>query len=284
VIEGTLCPGAPFQIVEEGRCYAVVDGNNGMGRVIATKSMQIAVEKALAEGLGCVVARNGNDLGMLANYTMQAVSRDCIGIAMTHGVPKVAPWGGREPVFSTNPISIGVPAGEKYPIVLDMATSAISAGKIWHAAQEGAAIPEGWAVDSSGSITTDPKKAIEGTILPLGGYKGFGLAVMVDVLSGLLAGFSMTRAEKNERPWNIGQFFLAIHVEKFGKTDAFKKRIDEFIADIKTCPLMPGFSEITMPGERGYRATEDSAAKGVEIPDFHWNEMKELAEELDIEL
>jgi LDH2 family malate/lactate/ureidoglycolate dehydrogenase len=108
--------------------------------------------------------------------------------------------------------------------------------------------------------------------------------MMVDILSGVLAGFSMTREEKTERPWNIGQFFLAIHIEKFVGSDFFKARIDEFIADIKSCPRAPGVCEIIMPGERGYKATLESEEKGVDIPDYLWDEIKELADELHIEL
>jgi ureidoglycolate dehydrogenase (NAD+) len=276
VLSGSLVAGASLETLNEGACFAVADGNNGLGPVIATRGMNLAIEKAISQGLGCVVFRNANDLSMLANYTMQAISHDCIGIAMTHGVPKVAPWGGREPFFSTNPISIAIPAHRKLPIVLDMATSVVAAGNISQAAGNRTAIPEGWAIDASGHTTTDPGEALKGALLSLGGYKGFGLAIMVDVLSGVLAGMSMTRDAKAQRPWNAGQFFLAIHIDSFVPADSFKDTIDEFIDDIRSCRIRPGFSEIKMPGERGYQAAEESRDTGVEIPDFLWQEVMEL--------
>lgn len=284
VREGSLVSDARLQIVNEGGCFALVDGINGIGPVIATKAMQLAIEKALAQGLGCIVVRNGNDLCMLANYTMLAISHDCIGIAMTHGVPKVAPWGSREPFFSTNPISIAIPAHRKPPIVLDMATSVVAAGKIAQAAEKGETIPDGWAIDASGQTTTDPKEALKGALLPLGGYKGYGLAIMVDALSGVLAGLSMTRAAKAKRPWDAGQFFMAIRIGSFVPADSFKDGIDELISDLKSCHIRPGFSEITMPGELRYRAAERSRDTGVEIPDFLWQDVKKLADKLDVDL
>ena len=281
---GSLVSGARLEPVNEGACFALVDGNNGLGPVIATKGMNLAIEKALSQGLGCIVIRNANDLSMLANYTMQAIPHDCIGIAMTHGVPKVAPWGGREPFFSTNPISIAIPAHRKFPIVLDMATSVVAAGNVSQAAGTRETIPEGWAIDASGQTTTDPNEALKGALLSLGGYKGFGLAIMVDALSGVLAGMSMTRDAKAKRPWNAGQFFLALHIDSFVPADSFKDAIDEFIADIKSCRTRPGFSEIKMPGERGYQTAEKSRDAGVEIPDFLWQDVMELADELNVAL
>ena len=282
VLEGSMVSGTSLETVNEGACFALMDGNNGLGPVIATRGMNFAIEKALSQGLGCIVIRNANDLSMLANYTMQAIAHDCIGIAMTQGAAKVAPWGGREPFFSTNPISIAIPANKKYPIVLDMATSVVAAGKISQAADNRETIPEGWAMDASGQTTTDPNEAIKGALLSLGGYKGFGLAIMVDVLSGVLAGMSMTRDAKAKRPWNAGQFFLAIHVESFVPKDSFKDAIDEFIVDIKSCRTRPGFSEIKMPGERGYQTAEKSRDAGAEIPDFLWQDVIELTDELNV--
>ena len=284
VLAGSVVSGAGLETVREGACFALVDGNNGLGPVIATRGMNLAVDKALSQGLGCVVIRNANDLSMLANYTMQAIPHGCISIAMTSGMPKVAPWGTQEPFFSTNPISIAIPAQSEYPIVLDMATSVVAAGKISQAADNRETIPEGWAIDASGQPTTDPAEALKGALLSLGGYKGFGLAIMVDVLSGVLAGMSMTRDAKAQRPWNAGQFFLAIHIESFVAADSFKEAIDEFIEDMKSCRTRPGFSEIKMPGERGYRAAEKNRDAGIEIPDFLWQEVLELADELNVPL
>ena len=282
VRSGQVMPNAGLDTVNEGACVALMDGNNGLGPVIATKGMDLAIEKALSQGLGCVVVRNANDLSMLANYTMQALPHDCIGIAMTHGVPKVAPWGGREPYFSTNPLSIAIPAYKKHPIVFDMATSVVAAGKISQAADNGKAIPDGWAMDAAGQPTTNPNEALKGALYSLGGYKGFGLAIMVDALSGVLAGMTMTREAKEKRPWNAGQFFLAIRIKSFIPDDAFKEAMDVFIDDIKSCRVRPGFSEIKMPGERGYQTAEKSRDAGVEIPDFLWQDVLALTHELKV--
>ncbi|MGA2784894.1 MAG: Ldh family oxidoreductase [Candidatus Bathyarchaeia archaeon] len=283
VQDGTWVPRAPFQIISEDGCTALVDGNKGIGPVVATKAMELAIKKALNQGLGCTVVRNGNDIGMTANYTMMAISHGCIGIATTHGTPKVAPWGAREPFFATNPISIAIPAREKYPIVIDMATSVVARGKIVHAAEKGEKIPEGWAIDRSGKSTTDPNEALKGALLTFGGYKGYGLAIVADALSGALAGLSMARAAKAKRPTNSGQFYMAIRIASFSG-DFFKDAIDELISEIKSSQRMPGFSEILLPGEQEYRTEEKSRGIGVEIPDFLWENVKKLAHELNVNI
>jgi len=283
VEEGYVIPGAPIEVAVKGNCFAIINGNDAIGQVIATKAMSEALKMAKAEGVGCVVVQNGNDIGMLANYTMQAIEHNCLAIAMTNGYPMVAPVGGREPVFSTNPISFASPAHNKKPIVLDMATSTSASGIISQMAMANLGqIPEGWAINKSGEPTVDPNEALKGAILPFGGHKGYGLQIMVDVFSGVLAGLSMTREAKRNRPWNKGQFFLALDIEKYLDIDTFMILVDELISDIKSSQLLPGVKEILLPGERELRNIDSSEEKGVELPDYLWKYLNDYLKELGI--
>ena len=175
-------------VVAEGPTTAVFDGENGLGQVVGTKGMQLAIAKAESAGVGFVTVRNSNHYGTAAYYAMMALAHDMIGVSITNSPPLMAPWGGRKGFLGTNPLSIAVPAGEERPFVFDMATSVVARGAVILAAKRGDAIPPTWAMNKDGEPTTDAKAALEGAVLPLGGHKGFGLAMAIDILAGVLAG------------------------------------------------------------------------------------------------
>ena len=274
----TIIPGAPFSVVRESASSALVDGGSGFGQVIAVKAMKLAIEKAKRNGVGAVSVFNTNHFGMAAYYALMAIKNDMISIITSNAGPFVAPWGGRAPMLGTNPICVGIPSGQDFPIILDMATSAAARSRIEKIAKEGGSIPEGWAVDEEGRPTTDPKAALRGTLLPFGGVKGYCLSFIIDILSGALAGAACGRHVVSLYPedekCSVGQFFLAINVDAFIPIENFKSRVDEAVREIKSCPTAPGHSEILIPGEMEYRTEQKRLREGIPIGDEVWREIE----------
>jgi LDH2 family malate/lactate/ureidoglycolate dehydrogenase len=176
------------EVVRENGATSVLDGGNGLGQVAAHRAMRMSIQKAKELGMGLSLIRNTNHIGILAFYTLMAAEEGMVGLAMSNSAPSMSPWGGADPFFGTNPISIAIPCGSEPPVVLDMSSSVVARGKIRKAQRMKESIPLGWALDQEGSPTTDPDAAMKGTLLPIGGPKGYGLALMIDVLAGLLSG------------------------------------------------------------------------------------------------
>lgn len=282
----TIIPGAPFKTVRESPSSAVVDGGSGFGQVIAVKAMKLAIEKAERTGLGAVSAFNTNHFGMAAYYALLALQSDMISMIISNAGPYVVPWGGRIPMLGTNPICVGIPSGQSFPIILDMATSATARSRIEKIAKEGGSIPEGWAIDESGKPTTDPMAALRGALLPFGGVKGYGLSLIIDLISGALAGAAcgkhVVSLYPEDRKCNVGQFFLAINVDAFTPIEEFKERVDEAVREIKSCPTAPGHSEILIPGEIEHRAEQKRLREGIPIGDNVWKVIERMCEEANI--
>src|SRR5208282_101740 len=241
---GTINPTPRMSFAKECDSTALLDGDHGLGSIVATKAMQESIRKAKQFGTSIVSARNTNDFGMAANYAMLALDQDCVGIVMTNTLPLVAPWGGKAPVLGTNPICVAIPAGEELPIVFDAATSTISHSKIELKFEEGESIPNHWAIDSSGIPTTNAAVALQGALTPLGGYKGFGLGLMVDLLTGALSGMASARNVEEtslSKKSTIGQFFATIDLSAFCEPSTFKTQVDSLIREIKSSPLRDGF-------------------------------------------
>ncbi len=184
---GVIKPKVDLTPIRETIATALLDGHDGIGQVISHRAMQIAIRKAKEAGIAYVSVRNSNHLGACAYYSMMALPHDMIGFVFTNASPRLAPTGGTERLFGNNPWSIAVPAGRQLPVVLDMANSVVAAGKIRVLQKEGKPIPEGWALDVDGVPTTDPEKALKGILLAIGGYKGYGITLIVDLLTGVLA-------------------------------------------------------------------------------------------------
>jgi len=257
-------------VVQRKGSTAVVDGDNGPGAVVGTFAMDLALELAQEHSSGWVVARNSNHYGAAFLYTRKALPLGMIGFSTTAAVPQVAPYGGNAAALGTNPLCIAVPGGERGPIILDMATTVVARGKVQLAALEGKPIPLGWAVDAQGRPTTDPVEGSKGRMLPLGGYKGYGLAVMVEVFSSILSGAAFGRGIGElfadfDRGQGMGHFFGALDVSAFMPVDAFRRRIDDLIAYLKGMPLAEGAEEILVAGEPEARKAAEYRVTGIPI-------------------
>lgn len=275
-------------IVSEGEATAVYDGQDGLGQVVGTRAMQLAIKKAQAAGLASVVARNSTHFGTAAHYAMMALPHDMIGICMTNSPSLMVPWGGKRPFLGTNPLAIAVPAGEEKPFVFDMATSVVARGAIILAAKKGDPIPPTWAVNAEGEPTTSAKVANEeGALLPLGGHKGFGLAMMIEVLVATLAGgpFGPHIGElynNPDKPQGVGHFFLAMRIDSFRSVPEFKTDMDAMIREAKAVPLARGFEKIMVAGEPEFNTEQDRKAKGVPLSDAVVKDLTKLGENVGV--
>jgi LDH2 family malate/lactate/ureidoglycolate dehydrogenase len=279
---GHIVPGAKWTIVQESPTTTVIDGHWGFGFHVNAKAMALTIEKAkIANVAACTVFRQSH-VGRLAAYPLMAMREGMIGLATADSgrSPKhVAPFGGREARLGTNPISIAVPSDLEAPFYLDMATSAVAAGKVALAAARGQAIPTGWVVDAQGRQTTDPKALRQGgALLPLGGsegYKGSGLAAMVEVLCGLLTGLGFG-VEPTGRH-NDGVFMAVFNVSAFRPLKDFKKEVAEFARYLKSTPPSEGSNGVFYPGEVEYLREQQRRKDGVEIEDATWDKLRALA-------
>lgn len=258
-------------IVSDDAATALIDGNNGLGPVAALCAVDIAIEKAKKYGIGMVALRNTNNIGALGCISSTAARRAVISIATTNGNPSMAPFGAAEPFLGTNPLSIAVPCGNRDPLVLDMSSSIVARGKIRLASLSSQTIPVGWALDEAGEPTTDPKNALKGCLLPVGGPKGSGLAMMIDILSGMLSGSAYGKKLKSfhelEGTTGVGASFICIDISHFIDKDAFMKLILEYADQIKALRRQPGFTEIFLPGEVESKKEADNSRLGIDVPE-----------------
>ena len=267
--EGLINPKPNIQIREVAPTAAHLDGDNGLGFVVARRAMAEAVERAGILGISMVAASNSNHFGIAANYLQQALDTGLAAMVLTNAPPVMPVWGGKTPFLGTNPIGLALPGG-RVPLVLDMATSTVARGKIRRAASQGDSIPMGWALDENGQPTTDPAAALRGVVLPLGGAKGSGLALMVDALAGVVSGaaFGGTVGNQNtdfSRTQNVGHLFMAFRPDLFLPPDQQGARMDELVARARACPRAEGIDEILMPGEPESRAAEKARQAGLTL-------------------
>jgi uncharacterized oxidoreductase len=279
--KGHIVPGAPFEIKQESATTTVIDGNWGFGFVVAERATKLTIEKAKKANVAATTILRQSHIGRVAAYPLMAAKEGMIAImtADSGRSPKaVAPFGGREPRLGTNPICIAMPSNLDGPFVLDMATSAVAAGKIKLAQAKNAKIPEGWVVDKQGKPTTDPFEYDKGgVLLPLGGsegYKGYGLSAMVEVFSGLLPGLGFG-VEPTGRH-NDGCFLAMFNVEAFRPLATFKKEVTEFAAYLKSTAPAAGFTEVLYPGEVEWRTEQERRKTGIEVDDKTWKAFQDL--------
>jgi LDH2 family malate/lactate/ureidoglycolate dehydrogenase len=267
--QGGFSPVSKFDIVRETPGTALIDGGNGLGAVLTTRAMDLAIKKAKTTGIAAVGVRSSNHNGEGAPYVLQAIEADMIGIATTNGSPIMPVWGGKTPLTGPLPITIGVPTAKHRPILLDAALGMSSRGKILYHAEKGMELPPGWLVDADGRPTTDPNWVKKGGwILPIGGHKGWGLILMCEILSGLLTGGAIGRELTNlyddlDQPQRNGHFVIAIDIASFLDVAGFKARMDAYIDEMKASELAPGFEEILMPGEIEFRKEERQRKDGI---------------------
>lgn len=285
---GKIIPGAQWTIVEESPTTAVIDGGWGFGFDVSAKAMELTIKKAKAANVAaCTVFQQGH-VGRLGMYPLMAARAGMIGFAAADSgrSPYVAPFGGREARLGTNPISIAVPSDLEAPFLLDMATSAVAAGKINLAAKRREDIPKGWIIDADGRPTTDPRDYNNGgALLPLGGtegYKGSGLAAMVEVLCRLLTGPGFAVAPNGRE--NFGCFLAAVNVAAFRPLRQFKEEVADFVRYLKSTPLSEGSSGVFHPGELGHLHERERRANGIAVDNATWEKLRALANDYGLGL
>jgi L-2-hydroxycarboxylate dehydrogenase (NAD+) len=275
--KGLINPLSPYSIVSETSTTALIDGGNGCGQVVSRKAMTLAIQKARNAGIGAVTVRNSNHFGIAGYYALMALREDMIGICFTNSQPLVAPTRGRTAVVGTNPIALAAPSYKQYPFVLDMATSAVAYGKIQVYEKKNEHIPAGWAIDEEGQVTNDPSKIKpggHGALLPLGGmeitggYKGYGLAILVEILCSVLSGgkfLTQVGGPGKPEPTGVAHFFMAVNIEAFRPILDFKQQMDCMIELLKKSPLAFGNSEILVAGEREFEYAKYNEEHGVPL-------------------
>jgi len=286
--EGVDKPVCNLEVVSELPGTAALDGNSGIGSAIGHRAMSLAIKKAKDTGIAFVTVKGSNHIGTAAYYTRMAAKENMIGFAATNGAARMAPWGGKEAMLGTNPFSVAVPAGEERTVVADMATSLVARGKIILAAKNNEEIPLGWAIDKEGNPTSNAQEALDGTVLPFGGPKGYGIALLIDILCGILSGSSFGKHINDmyadfENPTNIGNVFGVINIEKFVPIEYFKENMDQLIREVKNTPKASGVEEIYLPGEIEAIKKEDRLRKGIPITRAVLDELREEGSKLGVE-
>ena len=285
---GGFNPTPKIRIDRRQGAMALIDGDNAMGHLVMKRCAELAVEIAADQGIGWVGAHHSNHAGAAGVYAMMPLRSDMIGLYVAVGnANHMAPWGGIDLLLSTNPIAVAIP-GQTMPILLDMATTTAAYGKVKLAAQRGEMMPEGWMIDALGQALTDPAKAAGGSLLPIGGPKGFGLALVFGLLAGTLNGAAFGRDvidfnADDASATNTGQFILALDIKAFGDVTAFKARVDVLRAEMKASPTRPGFDSIRLPGERAFAVRDERFAQGIPLSDAMLRDLNSLAQAAGIE-
>ena len=264
--------------------YALVEGDRGMGHLVASRSMHICIDKAKSTGIAMVGARNSCHFGAAAYYSMMALRHDLIGFCTTNSPPLIAPFGGITPTFGNNPFAWAIPAGKEKPIVLDVALSVAAMAKIFRASQTGQKIPKEWGLDKQGRPTDDPKVAFEsGLQPPIGGHKGYGLAVVMNVLAAVMTGsLSASEVTQFKPAFGVGHFFLAINPGVFMPIDEFKERMDKMVAMARSSQLAEGVEKIFLPGEPEHIQREKRLREGVPVSDDVRRRLEAVRKDLNL--
>ncbi|MEK7205630.1 MAG: Ldh family oxidoreductase [candidate division NC10 bacterium] len=283
---GEANPTADPQVVQQGPATALVDGRLGFGQIVARRGMEVAMEKAAGMGVSAVGIFNCNHIGRLADYTEMALERSMLAILTVNAGgagQRMAPWGGRAPRLSTNPIAFACPTRNATPISFDIATTVAAEGKVRVKRNRKERMPLGWVLDAEGQPTTDPNALYgnpPGTILPAGGHKGYCLALMIEILSGIMAhgGYS------TEQPGPIlnGVFMFVVDIARFVPATTFRTQVDDLVRYLKTCPTAPGVDRILTPGEPEMLTEAERRRSGVFVEDETWGQIEAVARELGV--
>jgi L-2-hydroxycarboxylate dehydrogenase (NAD+) len=269
---GVFNPRATITVLERGPATALIDGDQGLGHVVMSYAARLAIELASESGVGWVGARRANHAGAGAIYAAIPLEHNMVGIyGAASSVHHMAPWGGTEPLLGTNPIAVAIPTGAEAPVIFDIATSVASNGAIRTHQLEGRPMPEGWVQSrKDGSPITDPSRITEGTYLPMGGYKGSGLSLVIGLLAGPLNRAAFGRdvndfAAPPASELNVGQFVVALDVARFLPPDVFKAEVDRHIRDLASSQRLPGVDEIRVPGQGRLARRKEREANGVPL-------------------
>ncbi len=276
----------PEFVVDAG-AVAVIDGHDGVGHVLTALATREAVKRARAHGIGVVGVRMSNHFGTCMYYTLMGAREGCVMLLTTNGGPAMAPWGGRQKIIGTNPWSVAAPAGSRAPFVVDMAATGVARGKIYLARNKGLPIPLGWAINNAGEPTTDPQEAIDGIILPMAEHKGYAIAAMVDMLSGVLTGSgflsNVHSPYKTAEKSNCGHLMIAMNIAAFQPLKEFNTRMEQFIAEIKAVPTAKGYDEVFYPGEIEANNDARNRKEGILFPDDTLADLRRIARETGLE-
>ena len=268
VEKGLINPRPELMVEKKTPVAGGLDGHNGF--VVGMTAMDAAIEMAREFGIGIVAARHSTHFGMAASYVLRAVEAGFVAQVYSNASPAMPPWGGRAPMLGTSPFACGAPGGKLGPYVLDLSFAVAARGKIRKAARRGEPIPLGYGLDSQGRPTTDATAALDGVVLPIGGYKGSGLAMLMDLMGGVIAGAGCAGSVGNQfadydRPQDVGHFFLAMKPDIFVSLEDYRARMDRLVAAVHGAPRAEGFDEIIMPGEREARLEAKRRISGVQI-------------------
>ncbi|HET7159552.1 MAG TPA: Ldh family oxidoreductase [Burkholderiales bacterium] len=276
-------PNAEPEFVVDAGAVAVIDGHDGVGHVLTMLATQEAIKRAKLHGIACVGVRYSNHFGTCMYYTLTGAREGCVTMLTSNGGPAMAPWGGRKKIIGTNPWSVAAPAGRHAPFAVDMANTGVARGKIYLARQRRELIPLGWAITAEGEPTTDPQAAIDGIILPMAEHKGYAIAAMIDMMSGVLTGSGFLSAVhspyKTAEKSNCGHLMIAMNIEAFQKIGDFNARMEEYIAQIKSVPTAKGYDEVYYPGEIEANNDAKHRRDGLQLPEDTLADLRRIANE-----
>jgi len=279
---GGIDPMAEMQVARVAPALAMVDGRNGIGPLVGMRGLEAALEGARAAGIGAAFVRGSNHFGPIAPYALIAAEQGFATIIASNATTTIAPWGGRDTRLGNNPLGIGVPSPGGDPVILDMALSVAARAKIRELAARGEPLPEGWAADAEGRPTTDAAAALKGFLLPVGGHKGYGLAIMVDLLAGLLSGAAYLT---HVRAWDkdpgvaqdLGHVFIALDTARLGTTEWLRERMVDFAAIVHETPAADPARPVLLPGEREMATLHRQRRDGVRVAAADLAKVEELA-------
>ena len=277
-----------IKVVQERTAMALVDGDNGMGHLVMKKATELAIHKARTAGIAWVGSKFSNHAGPASLYARMALQHDMIGLYFAVGnANHLPPWGGLDMLLSTNPIAAAIPTLNEAPVVLDMATTVAAYGKVKAKAQRGEMMPEGWMIDRQGKPLLDPTKSEEGFLLPIGGYKGYGLSLIVGILAGTLNGAAMGRQvidfnKDFSTTTNTGQAIAIIDPSAFGDITEFKQNVDTLVRELRGSERMPGVDRIWLPGEQSHEKRLSNEAHGIVLAPSLMKQLNDLAAQLNI--
>lgn len=277
-----------IRIKEERLATALLDGDNGMGHLVMQRAADMAIEKARRCGIAWVGSQFSNHAGPASLYARMPLAHDMIGLYFAVGnANHLPPWGGLDMLLSTNPIAVAIPTQDETPIVLDMATTVAAYGKVKAKAQRGEMMPEGWMIDRQGQPLLDPKRSEEGFLMPIGGYKGYGLSLIVGLLAGTLNGAAMGKAvidfnKDDTSVTNTGQAIAVIDPAAFGDIGEFKARVDTLVRELRASDRMPGVDRIWLPGEQSEAKRVAYTTQGIPIASALTEQLNQVADRLNV--
>lgn len=283
VQNGGIVPGAEMRWIKEGPAFALLDAARGFGYVAAHRAMQRAVELAKEAGVGLVSVRDSNHFGIAGYHALYAAKQGLIGWAFTNAKAEMAPWGSAQPVLGTNPWGIAIPRHDAFPIMLDIALTMSGKGMMRWYQRAGQPIPQDWALTPGGQPTTDPDAAMDGPLLPIGAYKGYGLSLISDVLSGVMTGalFGLS-VFQDDRHYDVGHLMLAINPEAFMTRAEFERRLGQLIQEIKAAPPIDSERPVMLPGEIEQQRMARRRREGIPMDQETVDRLQKLASDIGV--